>query len=250
MSLLACDRPELTQLRNAISPGGEGHAAEKEEKPAEHGSAHWDYKNPETWPELCKTGQVQSPIDIQKTYRTQLGELRFDYARADFAVVNNGHTIQVQSPSAGGFALDDTRFELLQFHFHGRSEHLIKGKAQDMEAHFVHKDATGSLAVIGVLIKKGLPNSALEIILKNAPEKAGEKAGIALSIAELFPRTPKYYTYTGSLTTPTCSEGLKWIVMKDPVEASEEQIVRFKKLFAHNARPVQSLHHRMVLESE
>jgi len=250
LAFASCDKIHLPDLKS--SDDKSSHAAdEKAAEPASHTpGAHWDYATTDAWPELCKTGQVQSPIDIQRTIRVPLEELRFDYPRADFTVVNNGHTIQVQSPSGGGFASGDTRFELLQFHFHTRSEHLIKGKAQEMEVHFVHRDASGSLAVIGVLVKKGLVNAAFELILKNSPDKPGEKPGVLLSAGDLLPRNAKYFTYTGSLTTPACTEGLKWIVLKDPIDASEDQIARFRKLYAHNARPVQSVHHRAVLEAE
>lgn len=249
LACYSCDKVHLPDLKSADEKSS--HAPEEKAEPASHGpGAHWDYAKTDAWPELCKTGQVQSPIDISRTIRVPLEELRFDYPRSDFTVVNNGHTIQAQSPSGGGFALGDTRFDLLQFHFHTRSEHLIKGKAQEMEVHFVHKDASGSLAVIGVLIKKGLVNAAFEQVLKNAPDKPGEKPGILLSAADLLPRSVKYYTYTGSLTTPACTEGLKWIVLKDPIDASEDQIMRFRKLYGHNARPVQNAYHRAILEAE
>ncbi len=247
-----CEHIKLPgQLKQEAKPEEHAQApGEKREEPPKPQGEHWDYESIDAWPELCKIGKVQSPIDIQRTIRAPLDELRFDYPRTEFTISNNGHTLQASSPSAGGVAIGETRFSLIQFHVHARSEHLIKGKSQEMEVHLVHKDAAGNLAVIGILAKKGAPNPVIEALLKNGPEKPGEKPGVILSTVDLLPKNAKYFTYTGSLTTPGCSEGLKWIVLKDPIDVSEEQLARFHKLFPHNARPVQNLNHRMVLESE
>jgi len=214
-------------------------------------SKHWNYEKFEEWEAACQTGRMQSPIDIQRTVRAPLDALRFDYTETPLVVKNNGHTLQVEASGAGGMNIGETRFQLLQYHFHARSEHTMKGMSSDMELHLVHKDSAGNLAVIGVLLKKGAPNNLFKAILEGAPRETGEKKGTALANPlEFLPAARGYYTYPGSLTTPDCSEGLKWIVLKEPVEISESQIAQFKTFFGNNARPVQALNNRIVLESD
>ncbi len=214
-------------------------------------SKHWNYEKLEDWGGVCGAGRLQSPIDIQKTTRASLEEIRFDYSDAPLSISNNGHTIQVNAAGAGAMTIGETRFNLVQYHFHVRSEHTIRGLASDMEVHFVHKDAAGNIAVVGVLLKKGESNPLLKAILENAPKEKGEKtASTRATPMLLLPPSRGYFTYVGSLTTPDCSEGLKWIVMKQPVEISEQEIALFRSIFANNARPVQALNNRLILESE
>lgn len=212
---------------------------------------HWNYEHTEDWEAVCKLGRMQSPIDIQRTVRAPVDPLRFDYSETPLVVKNNGHTLQVDASGAGGMNIGETRFQLVQYHFHTRSEHTLKGMSTDMELHLVHKDSSGNLAVIGVFLKKGAANNLMKAILENAPRDAGEKKAATLANPlELLPAERGYYTYPGSLTTPDCSEGLKWIVLKQPVEISESQIAQFKTFFGNNARPVQALNNRIVLESD
>lgn len=212
---------------------------------------HWGYEKPETWEGICTAGKLQSPVDIQKTTRATLDDLKFDYSELPLKVSNNGHTLQVDAGGTGGVSIGETRFNLIQYHFHVRSEHTIKGVSSDMEVHFVHKDAAGNIAVVGVMLKKGEMNPLFKSIMDMAPREKGEKSGGPMgNPGEFIPLNKGYYTYVGSLTTPDCREGLKWIVMKQPVELSENQIKAFKDIFMNNARPVQSLNNRIVLESE
>jgi carbonic anhydrase len=212
---------------------------------------HWNYEKTDEWEGVCAVGRMQSPVDIQRTVRAPLDPLRLDYNEAPLVVKNNGHTLQVDAAGAGGMNVGDTRFQLLQYHLHARSEHTIKGMSADMELHLVHKDSAGNLAVIGVMLKKGAANPLMKAILENAPRDNGEKKATALANPlDLLPADRGYYTYPGSLTTPDCSEGLKWIVLKQPVEISESQIAQFKTFYGNNARPVQALNNRIVLESD
>ncbi|MCE9599414.1 MAG: carbonic anhydrase family protein [Spirochaetia bacterium] len=213
--------------------------------------SHWGYEKPDAWEGICNAGRLQSPIDIQRTTRASIDELKFDYSELPLKVSNNGHTVQVDAAGTGGMSIGETRFNLIQYHFHIRSEHAIKGATSDMEVHFVHKDASGNIAVVGVLLKKGEMNPLFKTILDMAPKEKGEKGGGAMgNPGEFMPLNKGYYTYVGSLTTPDCREGLKWIVMKQPVEISDSQIKAFRDLFKSNARPVQALNNRIVLESE
>lgn len=221
--------------------------------------AHWGYQGehaPEHWAEMdpgfetCALGHMQSPIDIHNALPADLPKIGFDYHAGPAEDVNNGHTIQVNLPDSGGIDIGDTHYALVQFHFHTPSEERIDGQAYPMEAHFVHKDAEGHLAVIAVMLKEGNENAALEEVFDALPKAEGDKHALeALDPAALLPAERGYYAYTGSLTTPPCSEGVRWQVLKRPIEVSESQIEAFRKLFPANARPVQPLNGRQVQES-
>jgi carbonic anhydrase len=164
-------------------------------------------------------------------------------------ILNNGHTIQVNVAPGSTAIVNGQRYDLLQFHFHHPSEHLLSGKAQDLEVHFVHKAASGALAVIGVFITPGAANATLQAVFDAMPAKEGPEVATSATIDpdQLLSSGP-YYRYMGSLTTPPCSEGLTWSVFEKPITASKDQILAFAKLFANNARPVQPLNNRFLLE--
>jgi carbonic anhydrase len=200
--------------------------------------------------ETCALGHMQSPIDIHDAHPADLPKIGFDYHAAAAEAENNGHTIVVNLPDSGGIDIGGTHYALVQFHFHTPSEEKIDGKAYPMEAHFVHKDAEGHLAVVAVMLKEGSKNKALEKIFGALPAaEDGKHALGALDPAALLPSERGYYAYTGSLTTPPCSEGVRWQVLKRPIEVSESQIEAFRKLYPENARPVQPLYGREVQES-
>jgi carbonic anhydrase len=220
--------------------------------------AHWTYEGKTGathWAQLdenfstCGIGKAQSPINIE-TKKVKKGEARpiaFAYTPAAAEVVNTGHTIQVNTPSSGSASIGGTEYKLLQFHLHTPSEEKVNGKAYPMVAHLVHKNADGKLAVVGVLFKQGKENSALKPVLEELPAKEGEKHALGkVDVAALLPADKSYYSFIGSLTTPPCSEEVRWQVMKTPVEVSSAQIASFKKLYKMNARPVQPLNGRSV----
>ncbi|WP_149193113.1 carbonic anhydrase [Luteimonas suaedae] len=222
--------------------------------------AHWGYEGghgPAHWAEIdagfedCAIGRMQSPIDIHGAREADLPGIDFEYRAGPAEVVNNGHTIQVNVPESGGIEIGDARYPLVQFHFHTPSEEKIDGKAYPMEAHFVHKDAEGHLAVVAVMLKEGRSNEALADLFDALPSAEGEKRMLAKALdpEDLLPEEHGYYAYAGSLTTPPCSEGVRWQVLKQPVELSKGQIAAFRRLFPMNARPVQALNGREVLES-
>ncbi len=226
-----------------------------------HDAPHWGYEGaagPEKWGELsadfrtCSLGTQQTPVDLLAGITAQTGPVAFGYQAMPLAVLNNGHTIQVNAPSGSHVMLGDTRYELLQFHFHHPSEHLLAGKGFEMECHFVHRAANGALAVVGVFIRPGAANAALAPIWQAMPDKeapATAVPGVMVDTAALLPGDRVYFRYMGSLTTPPCTEGITWTVFRAPVEASPEQIRRFAALFPLNARPVQPLNRRFLLES-
>lgn len=228
-----------------------GHpAAPHWEYQGHHGPAHWGEMNKDY--EVCGLGKQQSPIDIRQTEKkADLPELGFDYSTSPLKIINNGHTVQVNIESGGGLMIGGKAYRLVQFHFHTPSEERINGKAYSMVAHLVHRNEAGNLAVVAVLIRKGRENPALKTVFDNMPVGAGpvhSVEGLGINAADLLPATRGYYHFPGSLTTPPCSEGVSWYVLSTPVEASLGQIKTFKQLYQHNARPVQPLNGRTILE--
>lgn len=228
--------------------------------PAGGHAAHWSYDGatgPEHWGELspefkvCQLGLEQTPIDLTSSLKGEAGAIGFDYRILPVRIVNNGHTIQVNAEPGSSCTIGTTRFDLLQFHFHHPSEHLLDGRAFDMEVHFVHKSTEGALAVAGVFIREGLHNPVLEPIFAQMPTSEGAEVSAPGQVdpAAFFPASRSYFRYAGSLTTPPCSEGLTWTVFRDPIEASADQIQRFARLFPNNARPVQRKNHRYLIET-
>lgn len=225
------------------------------------GPPHWTYEGaegPERWGDLtpefksCSLGLEQTPIDLAGAIKAEVGQLEIAFTPMPLRVVNNGHTIQVNCDPGSHIMVTGTRYDLVQFHFHHPSEHLLAGKGFDLECHFVHKAASGALAVVGVFITPGAANPALEPIWQAMPQKAGPEsavAGVTVDPSGLLPADRGYFRYAGSLTTPPCSEGLTWTVFKEPVQASTEQIQRFANLFPNNARPVQNRGRRYLLDA-
>jgi carbonic anhydrase len=203
--------------------------------------------------EACH-GSAQSPIDLGSAQEGHLPKLQINYKRTDLAVVNNGHTIQVNISNGSTLKINGKSYTLLQFHFHSPSEHGVNGYRYPMEAHFVNKAADGSLAVIGVFIKEGKVNPTLQKIWDIAPEHEGEaSADIRINPSKLLGDEENvYYGYHGSLTTPPCSEIVTWNVLDETISASREQIEHFVSLLhdGHNARPIQPVNGRTVSNND
>lgn len=226
-------------------------------------SAHWGYKGANAanhWGEMkpefatCKEGKSQSPINISSVdaEKRTLEPIKFNYNTSPLKIINNGHTIQVNYETGSYIRIGSDRYELLQFHFHTPSEEQIDGKNYDMVAHLVHKNSEGKLAVVAVLFDRGLPHPALDNIWSAIPTEEGKEVTqqqISIQATRLLPNDRDYYTFTGSLTTPPCSEGVRWLVLKQPVTLSTAQMNRFKDFYSFNARPVQPLNGRQVLLS-
>jgi carbonic anhydrase len=223
---------------------------------------HWSYEGeegPEHWGEIadlyrmCSEGMNQSPIDLTVDVHAGLPELVFDYHSSNLREINTGHSIQ-QNVQPGSFLTitgRDARYQLKQFHFHSPSEHKINGRSYAMELHFVHVSDDGALAVVGVVIDEGEEHPVLNQLWSWMPENAGDTSEQAIGIEEtnLLPPTREYFAYSGSLTTPPCSEGVVWVVLKTPIEASAEQIARFKeRVGPATNRPVQPHNARLILD--
>jgi len=213
------------------------------------GPAHWAHLDSAF--EACAKGTRQSPIDIRNAVKSELPALGFQYASTEPTIVNNGHTIQVNLPTGNTLKVGDATYELLQFHFHSPSEEQISGKHTAMVAHFVHRNAAGQLGVVGVLIQPGKSNAAYAPIFEHLP-RHGERItvdGLTLDLNALLPADKGYYSYEGSLTTPPCSEGVNWMVLKTPVRLGADQIKAFRRVYNANARPIQPGNDRVIKES-
>lgn len=232
------------------------------------GSAAWDYNDathtgPSYWGDLsadyhtCKDGFEQSPIDISTSSDKEIGELKFKYNGTPLEIVNNGHTVQVNYAAGSKLKINGDEYALLQFHFHTPSEHMVNGHASAMEAHFVHVNKAGQLAVVGVMMDYGKANKTLGKILHNAPTeiKTVTIDGESVNGLSLMPKgkdeTEDFFNYAGSLTTPPCSEAVRWFVLNKHITVSHKQVEEFSH-FVHgaNARPVQALNDRTIYAND
>lgn len=258
-----------TSISHASKPlpktlgGRKAAKAAKDEKHDAHEeeSSHWSYIGPRTGPSnwgklnptfgLCDSGKEQSPVNLTGAAAQDLEKIKYSYGMSKLQIVNNGHTIQVNVDPGSWIDAFGDRFELKQFHFHTPSEEQINGKSFALVAHFVHKSELGKLAVIAVLFKVGRENALINTLWERMPDEHGEARTYeqrVISPASLMPDKPGYYSLMGSLTTPPCSEGVRWIVLKTPVELSAAQLARFRKEFPMNARPIQPLNGRIIVD--
>jgi carbonic anhydrase len=223
---------------------------------------HWAYQglgNPTQWGQLkpdfilCEIGKNQTPINLVETdmIEAKLSSIEFAYKNAAANVVNNGHTIQINYPEGSSIKIEGQTFNLVQFHFHTPSENQINGKSYPLEVHLVHKNEKGELAVIGVMFEVGNAHELIENIWKKVSSKENEEIKIEqeLNLMSLLPEQKNYFRFNGSLTTPPCSEGVRWFVMKKPLTVSQAQIYQFKGWMKHdNARPLQPINARPILK--
>lgn len=206
------------------------------------------------WASTCDTGRRQSPIDIPATAtaRQKLPALAFDYHAAPLKLADDGHTVRVRFGKGSALQIGTQRYTLQQFHFHTPGGDRIAGENFPMAAHLLHKSASGQLLALVVLFRVGAENPLLASLLPLIPARADgdhSPAGVTVNAASLLPAQRGYYRYAGSLTAPPCTEGVDWIVLKQPLELSATQLARYRQRFADNARAVQPLHQRVVQES-
>lgn len=219
---------------------------------------HWSYQNSSAWGDLshsyseCKLGKHQSPVNIQtsQTQKANLSPIKVSYEPAVAEVLNNGHTIQVNLANAGSVTVPSGRYELQQFHFHTPSEEQVNGKSFPLVAHLVHQNKDGKLAVIAVLFNEGAENPAITPIFSIMPMREGRiNMDAYFDATSLLPANLAYYQFSGSLTTPPCSEGVTWQVLMKPVSISSSQLKHFYKAYKLNARPIQPLNGRIIQSS-
>lgn len=247
---------------HSSAPQSKGHDSPK---PPDHGGSgsapHWTYtgsQGPQAWGDLdggfatCKAGKKQSPVDIDQTHRnSELLPIKFYYKPIETIVKNNGHAVQAELPKQSLYIeLEGERYDLIQYHFHVPSEHKVSGQPYDMELHLVHRHSDGTLAVIGILFEEGKALAPLDPVLKSIPEEVGVASATFVTNPMAFlPPQKAFFRYDGSLTTPPCTEGVKWHVIAQPMDASAKQIDTLSHFYRSNARPVQNLLGRKVWRS-
>jgi carbonic anhydrase len=214
----------------------------------ETGPAHWSELNPEF--ALCSKGKKQSPVDLARVEMKDLPDIAFNYQPAAVDIVNNGHTIQVNVDSGGSIELEGTTYALAQFHFHAPSEHTTDGRHARAELHLVHKSAAGGLAVVGVFLEEGETNPRFDPVWKHlaATPGASHRFPETVNGNDLLPADRRTIRYDGSLTTPPGTEGVRWVVMVEPVKLSATQLEALEKIIKGNNRPVQDLNGRVVIQ--
>ena len=228
---------------------------------------HWGYEpgnGPSSWGKLnrdwvlCAEGNQQSPIDLTDARQEKFDEMQLEYPTANLTIVHqthvldaidNGHTIQINYDRGETFTIGNESYKLRQYHFHSPSEHTVNGRHYPMEMHLVHLSKDKKIAVIGVFIEEGRHNAAFDTIWSNLPKKTGQQVhleNVQVDIDEILPKNKATYRYSGSLTTPPCSEGVRWFVYVEPVQLSGDQIKAFQKIFHGNNRPIQPLNDRTL----
>ena len=225
----------------------------------------WDYEGKRgalTWGKLdpaykaCSVGHVQSPIDIRGARLNKtLQPIEFHYIGGPVTLEHNGHTIVVHVDPGSYIIAGGVRYDLVQFHFHHPAEEAVKGKLTDMDIHLVHKSADGKLAVVAIRLAEDRttpPNAVLAALWPHLPTKAGdtEKITEIVNAGGLLPPDKGYWTYTGSLTTPPCTEDVRWFILEQEVTLSRDQLLAFAALFKVNSRPLQDPHGRRIEASE
>lgn len=221
--------------------------------------AKWGYSGnigPENWGKLtklysmCSKGKNQSPVNLTKTHETYLDPIEFDYQPLGLDIINDGHTIKVTYEEGSTITVDRKQYQLKQVHFHTPSEHQIDDEHLPMEAHLVHTDKMGNLAVLGVFFEIGEKNGLIEDIWSQIPTTMEPQMLSSNPNAKLLiPEDSDYYSLNGSLTTPPCTEGVSWYVFKQPLQVSQEQVDKLLEVLkAPNNRPVQPTNARTILE--
>ncbi|ESQ80477.1 carbonic anhydrase [Asticcacaulis sp. YBE204] len=270
--LTACGGKPKTE-HGADHGGGDAHAAAEghgDAADAGHGDtghggaqmaqiAHWSYEGddgPSHWNQLggdnttCASGHRQSPINLSGMAGAKTVNMTLDYTSSAAKIQNLGHVVQVSPTDGGGVIMDNVRYKLIQFHFHTPSEHTIDGHRAAIEAHFVHKNDKGELLVIGVLSDVGVADPMLAPIWTYLPTDPGPAAvipDVLINARDLMPATEEFYAYSGSLTTPPCSENVTWLVYASPLSISAEQVDAYQRLTGPNARPIQTAQGRDIL---
>jgi len=222
--------------------------------------AEWGYtgkQGPQFWGtlspkyHLAKDGKQQSPIDIQTkdAITESLPPLTFKYRKERVSAVNNGHSIQHNEQPGSFLHVGDHRYSLEQYHVHVPSEHTIDGKHADMEMHFVHKSSSGKVAVVAVMVNADSKNPVDLPAYKELPTQKGERVvadQVSRNAIDFIPKDHSYLRYMGSFTTPPCTEGIRWFMMKTPISITPAVLAEVKGIIGGNNRPVQKLNDRQV----
>jgi carbonic anhydrase len=250
--------PEASNAKGDKKADAKDATPAKGDKKDAHGAgekhaAHWDYEGamgPENWGKefpTCGRGKSQAPLNIKGPFEKVRFSVAPDYKQGQLKIVNNGHTIQVNVPVGSKIRIDGRAYDLVQFHFHRPSEEHIDGKPSVMVVHFVHKNLEGELAVLAVMLREGNENPGIKTLWTHAPAKEGPEVvpdGLMFNPANLLPREMDFFHYDGSLTTPPCTEKVKFFILKSQVNIGKEQVTDFP--FKMNARPIQAPNGRPI----
>jgi carbonic anhydrase len=226
--------------------------------------ATWDYagkRGPLVWGKLdpayrtCSGGHQQSPIDIRGAHlNTALQPLEFHYIAGPVTLENTGNMIVVHVDPGSYMVADGVRYQLERLEFHHPTEESVRGKLTDLGVEFVHKSSDGKMAIVALRLTmdRGDPNAVLAELWPHLPAAANtsQKVTDDVNPAGLFPADRGYWTYTGSLTTPPCTEGVRWFVFENELTLSREQLRAYTAIFRMNSRPIQETHGRRVEASE
>lgn len=251
---LATSGPRLSKARPAPK-------APAQPAPPMYAAIDWSYEGaggPANWARLrpdyaiCASGRYQAPIDIRDGIRVDLEPVKFDYKVSRFRIVDTGHTIQVAVGEGSTISLTGHTYQLQRIEFHRPAEEHINGRGYDMDMQLIHQDEAGNTAVVVVLLEAGgAENPQIQTLWNNLPLEVNRDVTptVALDLKALLPENRAYYTYIGSLTTPPCTEEVLWLVLKQPMSMSVDQLAIFSHLYKNNARPVQSSYGRLIKES-
>lgn len=241
-------------------------------------SPHWNYEEqgqPGGWGAItgndtpppmnypyaeCAIGTKQTPVDIGNTAKTLvLNGLTNNWKPFTADFYNTGHAIQVQPVDAstykGTTKVGKDVYPLLQAHLHAPSEHTVNGQKFSAEMHFVNIRNDGRITVVGLFINEGAANEQIQLMLDNTPNtpevKTHNPTSIVFDPRKLLPKgNGKFFTYSGSLTTPPCTEGVNWYVYQKPITMSPEQLEKLKSFYERNDRDIQSLNGRELVTNK
>ena len=266
LMLIACNQPKSHDSANQALQDS------VKTQPANAQHAHWTYsgeEGPAHWGDLdpvynlCAGGKSQSPVNIEQSAAKGSSSWKLDYKTTSLQIahhehideiLNNGHTIQVTVDEGSTLTLNGKVYHLKQFHFHTPSEHTINGQQAPMEMHWVHQSDDAALAVMSVLFKESATaNKDYEALIANLPAQKGQKLEIEdlnLDLDVHLPDDNFAWHYTGSLTTPPCTENVQWLVLREQIPLSKEQINAFSSRIGPNNRPVQPLNDRVIQSAD
>jgi len=214
--------------------------------------ATWSYQGetgPEMWGalrddfKLCASGLNQSPVDIPKHTKFLRGGLRPNWRPEKVSLIKTGHALEVNLSGKSKTDIGGNQYELKQIQFHTPSEHQLSGFSYPMEIHFIHARKDGSQSIVAAFVEIGSENPEF---LKISSRASALNESVSVDLGELnasllLPKSTDVFRYQGSITSPPCSEGVVWNVLREPIEFSQEQVSSFRRLFPTNARPLQKL---------
>ena len=258
--VIGCSSKKKKKKKAPAPPKAEMKEPKREENPEHPYTLVWSYdgsNGPNMWGDLkdeyklCKTGKIQSPVNLKWSQPVKpKGTVEFDYKDTELRVADAGYSIQVRFPEGQRAYFNGKQFELQHIEFKTSSEHQLSGNQLPIEAQFVHRNELGQIAILSVFMIEGQFNSFVEKVWSHIPTKKHSERlvpTLLVNARDLLPSVMTYYFYVGSLTTPPCTEGVRWYVLNTPLQMSREQIVAFRKMFPSNSRPLQPLNSRNVI---